>query len=282
MWLARKWISTRLKESVQHEYDQRLEAYKSQLKAENEIHLLELKNKIEKESVLYRSAYSSFAEGQKATIERKLDSIEKLWNEIIRLDKNLPSTFAFIDILYVNEYQDAPRHKSFREWSENWSEEKSAVLSGDRNSAAFFGDKEAVALAGDSDESIARVRLYVGEYLWALFFSYRTIMARISLLLYWSLKKHDKVNWHKDTAIYQLLEAILTPHELAEFEKVDIGKISWLQKRLHSKILTASRKIISGEEFVAESLKQAELIQQRIPTFPINRIARVENDRIWP
>ena len=268
VWLARKWISTRLKESIQHEYDQKLEAYKSQLKAENEIYLLELKNKIEKESVLYRSAYSSFAEGQKATIEKKLDSIEKLWNEIIRLDKNLPSTLTFIDILCVNEYQDAPSHKSFREWAGNWSEEKSAVLAGDRNSAAIFGDREAVALAGDRDESIARVRLYVGEYLWALFFSYRTIMGRISLLLYWSLKEHDKVNWHKDKAIYQLLEAILTPHELAEFEKVDICKISWLQKRLHSKILTASRKIISGEEFGAESLKQTELIQQCIAHVP--------------
>jgi hypothetical protein len=42
-----------------------------------------------------------------------------------------------------------------------------------------------------------------------------------------------------------------------------LGKITWLQRRFESKILLASRKLISGEEFGADALEQARLIQQK-------------------
>ena len=35
IWLSREWISARLKGSIQHEYDQKLEAHKAQLEAKN-------------------------------------------------------------------------------------------------------------------------------------------------------------------------------------------------------------------------------------------------------
>ena len=96
-------------------------------------------------------------------------------------------------------------------------------------------------------------------------------MGRIPWLLYESLKDADKAEWHKDNGIRQILEAVLSKSELAEFETAKICKISWLQEHLESKVLTALQKLISGEEFSAESLEQAKVIQQRVATAGINR-----------
>jgi len=43
IFLARTWITQRLQKAIQHEYDQKLEAYKAQLKAQNQIELERLR-----------------------------------------------------------------------------------------------------------------------------------------------------------------------------------------------------------------------------------------------
>lgn len=88
-------------------------------------------------------------------------------------------------------------------------------------------------------------------------------MLRLLFLLHLGRDDAAKIEWHKDQGIRQLMEAVLTAGECNEFDQMQFGKVSWLQRRLESKILAESRKIISGEEFGAESLEQARLIQQR-------------------
>ena len=186
-------------------------------------------------------------------MERRLDSIEKLWDEILRLKNEQPGILGFIDLLSVDEYREACNRKDFRELAGDWPMEK------------------IVKYVAISDNAVEKVRPYVGEYLWSMFFAYRQIMGRIPWLLYESLKDADKAEWHKDNGIRQILEAVLSKSELAEFETAKICKISWLQEHLESKVLTALQKLISGEEFSAESLEQAKVIQQRVATAGINR-----------
>ena len=246
IWLFREWISTRLKASIQHEYDQKLETHKASLKSQNEASFLELKNGIDQRFTLYQAAQTSFAEGQKAAIERKLDSLEKLWNEILRLKNERPTLVGFFNFFSVEEYKHAPNTKGYRDLAQGCSLEKIAEYLGNR------------------DYPVEKVRLYVGEYLWSMFFAYRQIMGRITYLLSLSLEDAKNAEWHKDNSIRQVLEAVLSENELVEFESIRLGKISWLEQRLESKILAASQKIISGEELGAEALKQAELILQRV------------------
>lgn len=254
VWLSREWISARLKASIQHEYDQKLEAHKARLKSENDIALLETKNRMEQQLTLFEATRTSFAEGQKAAIERKLDSIEKLWDEILTLDERLPSTFMFIDIVPASTYKNTLlKNKTFRTLAEEFSEEEIAKCLSDR------------------DEPVGKVRPYVGEYLWSIFFSYRALMGQISFLLHQSLKEPDSIEWHRDKGVCQILEVVLTSEERDEFKTVDICKISWLKRLLQSKILAASQKIISGEELGTESLKQAESILRRVAATSINR-----------
>ena len=252
IWLSREWMSARLKGSIQHEYDQKLEVHKAQIKAENEVAFLELKTSVEREAALHAVAHASFSEGQKAAMERKLSSVDRLWGKVINLRGSLPPILTFIDVLTVDEYKDAKDHPSFQSMSSELSPEKIS------------------SMVGNKDDPIESVRPYVGEYMWAVFFSYQAIMLRLLFLLHIGRDDAAKIEWHKDTGIRQLMEAILTPKELEEFDSTQFGKVTWIQRRLESKILSASSKVISGEEFGDESLKQARIIQQRATQLQAN------------
>ncbi len=47
VFLFRNWISERIKASIQHEYDQKLETHKAQLKAESEVSIEKLKSQLQ-------------------------------------------------------------------------------------------------------------------------------------------------------------------------------------------------------------------------------------------
>lgn len=89
-------MSTRIKWSIQHEYDQKLEVHKAQLKAKNEVAFLELKASVEREAALHAVAHASFSEGQKAAMERKLSAVDKLWGKVINLRRSLPPILTFL------------------------------------------------------------------------------------------------------------------------------------------------------------------------------------------
>src|SRR5258708_1431526 len=243
MWLFKEWLSTRLKASIQHEYDRKLAMFKTQLKTEQELAILEIKTALARDAGFHAAAHTSFAEGQKAAMERKLSAIDRLWRGVVQFRAGLPPALNLIDVMSVEEYKEVKDHPSFQQLAGDLSTEKFAKL-----------------VAQDIEE----VRPYVGEYMWAVFRSYQAIPIRILVLMHLSRTDAEKIEWHKDTGNGNLLKAVLSSEELQEFDKTTLGKVSWLQRRLESKLLTAAQKIISGASFRAESLEQARLIQLRI------------------
>jgi hypothetical protein len=246
IWISREWISSRIKASIQHEYDQKLEAHKARLKAENDIALLQLRTALEREAALHAVAHTSFSEGQKAAMERRLNAFEKFWNIVLKLRNSLPSLLVYIDISSVDEYEKLVDHQGFRSLVQDLTHEKITIMAD-----SIFG-------------KIEEVRPYVGEYMWAILWSYRAIMFRLLILLHDGLTDREKMNWNKDSGIRPLISVVLTPEELREFDGRKFAQVSWLQQCLESKILSAARKVISGEEFGAESLDQARQIQEQV------------------
>lgn len=242
VWLSKEWISVRLRTSIHHEYDQKLESLKAQLKAQSEVALVELRAAIERQATLLAAAHASFAEGQKAGMERKLQAVDTLWSRLLRLRASLPPILGVIDIMTVEEYKGMKSQPTFEALSRGWSVEKLTEL---------------------MDSEVERVRPYVGEYIWAVFYSYQVVMLRIVFLLHAGRDDAAKLEWHKDSGTRQLIEAVMSAAEFKEFDATMFGKVTWLQRRLESKILAAARKLVSGEEFGADALEQARLIQQK-------------------
>ncbi len=75
LFVTKSWIAARLKSSIQHEYDQKLETHKAQLKADQEVAIIELRSTIEKEASIQRAAHDSFQQVQKAAIEKKCQEL---------------------------------------------------------------------------------------------------------------------------------------------------------------------------------------------------------------
>jgi hypothetical protein len=239
----REWISTRIKSSIQNDYDRKLETHKAQLKSEQELAILNIKMALAREAAFHAAAHASFAEGQKATIERKLSSADRLWSSVVQFKAGLPQALTVIDVMTVDEYSAIKDHPSFQQLAGGLSKDKLEKL---------------------TPAGIEEIRPYVGEYTWALFSCYQALLIRISLLFELARSDPQKIEWHKDGGNRNLLKAVLTPTELEEFDGTVFGKISWLQRRLESKLLAAAQKVICGEAFGTESLEQAWLIQQRI------------------
>lgn len=248
LWFGRTWLSERLKQSIQHEYDQKLAALNAQLRSETESSLTTLRASIEREAEKLRFATSSVGATQKAAIERKLAAIETLWGSVLAARENVPAVMGFIDILTVDEYKASKDHPQFKKLIGDVSPQKLEAMYKDN-----VGSKE-------------RIRPYVGEYLWALLSTYQSLILRTALLLQWGQNDTEKLNWHRDGGTQQLLKASLNDNEIAAFEKVTIGKIGWLQGTYERKILAAMQVVISGEHFAEEALAQALRMEEKVRT----------------
>jgi hypothetical protein len=227
IWLARNWISERLKNSIKHEYDLKLSTVNAELRMQADLQTAQLKASIEKEAEKIRFATSSIGESQKAAIARKLDAIDALWTGVLSARENVPVVMGFIDILSVEEYMTMGDHPHFRQMVGELSPEKLAKM------------------FKDNIGSLERVRPYVGEYLWAIFSTYQALITRIVLLIQMGDKDPKKLNWHKDDGIKQLLYSSLLAEEVAQFEAATIGKVGWLQRNYEAKILNAMQKVIT-------------------------------------
>src|SRR4051812_15071867 len=99
MWLFKEWLSTRLKASIQHEYDRKLEAHKAQLKTEQELAVLAIKTEVAREAAFHSAAHASFAEGQKAAMERKLNALDRAWSSVLQFKASLSPVLTFMDVM---------------------------------------------------------------------------------------------------------------------------------------------------------------------------------------
>ena len=91
LWLARNWISERLKNSIKHEYELKLSTVNAELRMQADLQTAQLKASIEKEAEKIRFATSSIGESQKAAIARKL---RKLPCQVDSLKVEFPEYFS--------------------------------------------------------------------------------------------------------------------------------------------------------------------------------------------
>lgn len=237
--LCYRWLHMRLQASIKHEYDEKLEKVKADLVNINQKDIFSAETQAGREASLLGFAYSAFSTGQKAAIEKQLNAIDALWHSVLTLRNSMPSLTVFLDILTEEEYGTLKSHKDFQLLAKGVSDQD---------------------ILGLFDKDIEQARPYVGEYLWALFYSYRAINLRILTLIRFSQKDADKINWHRDSGILQLSKAVLSEEEFTAFQKKNFGKFSHLQNLIEQKILILMQKMISGEHLSLSSLDKAKEI----------------------
>ena len=246
VWLARSWISERLRASIQHEYDQRMASMNASLKAQGDTAAAMLKGEIDREADKLRLAAHSFGEVQKAAISKRLTSIEEMWRTILELHDAIPGAMSYLDILLTTEYLDAPTMPTFR------------------SELQRLNHLPIVTAASDRARKLAQLRPYIGEYLWALFWTYQAVVLRTVHLIDKSKTEPARLMWHEDTLVRQHIQAALGEKALLEFDAAKFAKVSWIQDRFTRAILQAMERIVAGEEFGEAALKQTEAMEAQM------------------
>ena len=250
-WLLRKWLGTKI-EAV---YQQRSESLIATIRRDHEASLITFRDQLEKQAQLQSSAFSSFAAAQQASMNRRLDAAEKLWNDLLSFRSSLPAVFDYMDVLTEDEFRDAMSRPRGQELFGELSEEELGSLVASHGIGGTIGQ--------ELDYSTESVRPYVDEYLWAIFVTYKKIMFRVWLsLARFKTQGGDDVFWYRDKYTRSLIAFVLTPDELAEFDQTNFGKISDLRFTLEQKIVDELRRMVSGETSGSDSLLQASKYQQ--------------------
>jgi hypothetical protein len=246
IWLARSWITERLRASIKYEYDQQLATINSELKLRVDIQLASAKADVDRQAEKLRIASTSFSEVQKAAIARKLDSVDTLWSGLLKIREITPPAMSFMDILTPAEFSTARNNQNFRRMASELDFQKVSEIS------------------IESRGTLERIRPYIGEYAWALFATYHIIVSRIMFLIHQGNEDTEKLNWHNDLSIRRLLSSGLGQEGLDQFDNVPIGRVTWIREQFEVKILTAMERLITGKEFSTAALSQAQLMEEQI------------------
>lgn len=246
LWLARTWISARLREGIKHEYDASLAALNAELRRTGDAQLASLKATIDQQAEKLRIAAVSFTEVQKASITRKLEAVDAMWSVILATRASMPSSVSYMDILTTDEYRSVMDTPSFREQSQDLNND--VVM---QFGATAFGDLE-------------KHRPFTGEYTWALFTTYHSLLMRLVLLIFLGKSDPEKMNWHKDTVVRRLIASGLGAAGLAEFDTMPVMRIGWMRDKFERLILQAMNKLITGKEFSQSALDQAVAMEEQI------------------
>lgn len=84
-WLFRNAIETRLRASVQHEFNEKLETFRADLRKSEETFKADLRAKESQIEALRGGALSGLVSRQTVLDKRRLEAIEQLWDAIEKL-----------------------------------------------------------------------------------------------------------------------------------------------------------------------------------------------------
>jgi len=99
LWLARTWISERLKQSIANEYAHTLERHKADLAAANAIDLERVKASYAHERAVRSLGEDSFREAMRVGHAKRVEAIQVIWDAIIKVGEGAPPVLTHIDVL---------------------------------------------------------------------------------------------------------------------------------------------------------------------------------------
>jgi len=77
LWLTKPWISEPLKNSIKHEYDQKLETHKAQLKAQSDVEIEQLKSRLNIAATEHQITFTNLHE-RRAEVIAEMYSLLKI------------------------------------------------------------------------------------------------------------------------------------------------------------------------------------------------------------
>jgi hypothetical protein len=209
-----------------------------------------VKSALTSDRVLLESSIKGFQTGIDTSQPKRLEAIEQLWGEVLRLRGAFSQPLFFCSVFLPEEYESMMRDRR----------DLIALIS-------VFDEKaigEQAALSSD----LERTRPYLGETLWLQFFIYRAFLCRITFVLSTGVKEGRLGDWRTDRGIKQILANVL-PSDILEniFEKAAfVVAANQTVSSLEGLMLREISLIVSGRRSASESFENAKQMQDAINT----------------
>lgn len=213
LWLAKNAIQERLKGAVQHEFNEKLEKFKSELQ--------EKENQI---TVLRSSVLTTASHRHTILNDRKLKAVEDIWGAVISMAaaKNISSMFSQLNFGALSK--ETVRNPQAREiWQ---------VV------GAGFDFKAVDTI------SACRSRPFLSKSIWAYYSAYKAIVFQ-SVVRLESLKAGAEDDWSKGADMIALAKVAL-PHKQEYIEKYGAETLHYLLDELEAKILEEIDNFLIG------------------------------------
>jgi len=240
------WIGNRRLQSLlsqeKGEIQKEVNKDNAELLAKHQKELEEIKARFTVEESVRKMLTGSFSNAQSQVFEKRLDCIEELWKAFYILRDSMPSFLTYVDIILEKEYQEWIKRKDVEEVFGDISMEKITKMS--------------ASLAGD----IEKVRPFVGEYLWSLYFAYRAFSFRLVVFIFMERQKDTPEFWKNDDGLKQILHSVLSKSEFNNFISKEVGSIQYVRTLMEGKFISHVEKIITGKTSIQEGIEQARTI----------------------
>lgn len=237
--LLRNVITTRLTASVQHEFNDKIEVIKSQLRTTEESFKAELRKKESQIETLTNGALSAMASRQITLDKRRIEAIEQLWCSVNKLApaRNVASTMAFIN--FDAALKETAKSQKARSTFE-------VMIPIDLNSIEFGSGWVA--------------RPFVSTLAWALYSAYIAILG-ISVGKMKQLQIGVEGDFFDNKGVCELVRTAL-PHHEAYITKFGAAALPQLLAELESCLLLEfNRMLIGTDSDVASVEKAAEIMK---------------------
>ncbi|MBY4692757.1 hypothetical protein K6W21_01470 [Burkholderia latens] len=220
-YLFRDWFAANVKARVEHDYNARLES----IKKDNAIEVEKLRSQLTHQASMLSLAHKSLSDYAQPFNQRRLTSLGELWQHFVTARAITPPVIvARWDILLPSEYSDGLAKRTL-----------------------FEITQEEVIDRIKATDSAENIRPFVGEDLWAYFFTFRAVMGRIGHLYVEGYKKRLLTPWYDDTSIKAMLATLFNESEIADLEKNHIGKLRAVQQMASAKFAKAIQEAASGQ-----------------------------------
>jgi hypothetical protein len=118
-------------------------------------------------------------------------------------------------------------------------------------------------------EMVERMRPHLGEVIWALYITNRTILGRSIVLLKKGKEEPQKIAWHQDESVRMFVASAYGEKGLKEFEALKFARYRWLASQFDQLLFKSIDTLLTGKSFSQAALQQAQemeaLIRSDVP-----------------
>ena len=230
LWLFRSLISERLKGSVRHEFDVKMEQLRSEMRIGED-----------RAAAIRDSAMAAIAAGHDALVQRRLKAIDELWARTVALSSGRSVVSAWFGVLKIDELA---KHANDRRVQD----------------LARFVESLGFGFAENlKSTSATSARLYVSAEAWLLYEAYSSIVA-LALVQIQAVKAGvDPVKFTKTKETLELVRAAL-PEFSKRLDDFGFAAFAELLPDIEERLLRELRASAGGRDSDPESVARAAVV----------------------